>query len=107
MDIDALRAQKPGCAGRIHLNNAGAALLAEPTLIAMTAQLRREAEIGGYEAGAEAAEACHKPSFTGAASEYVGLLACQGSGCHRAVLGDEPELAGAGGGLGAVGCAEL
>jgi hypothetical protein len=53
MDIDALRAQTPGCAGRIHLNNAGAALLAQPTLDAMTAQLRREAEIGGYEAAVE------------------------------------------------------
>jgi selenocysteine lyase/cysteine desulfurase len=57
MDIDALRAQTPGCAGRIHLNNAGAALLAQPTLDAMTAQLRREAEIGGYEAEAEARDA--------------------------------------------------
>jgi selenocysteine lyase/cysteine desulfurase len=57
MDIDALRAQTPGCAHRIHLNNAGAALLAQPTLDAMTAHLRREAEIGGYEAAAEAEEA--------------------------------------------------
>jgi cysteine desulfurase / selenocysteine lyase len=32
-----------------------AALPAQPTLDAMTAQLRREAEIGGYEAAAEAA----------------------------------------------------
>jgi selenocysteine lyase/cysteine desulfurase len=54
MDIDALRAQTPGCAGRVHLNNAGAALLAQPTLEAMTSHLRREAEIGGYEAAAEA-----------------------------------------------------
>ena len=54
MDIDALRAQTPGCAGRIHLNNAGAALMSQPTLDAMTAHLRREAEIGGYEAAAEA-----------------------------------------------------
>jgi selenocysteine lyase/cysteine desulfurase len=57
VDIDALRAQTPGCAGRIHLNNAGAGLLAQPTLDAMTAQLRREAEIGGYEAAAEAQDA--------------------------------------------------
>jgi selenocysteine lyase/cysteine desulfurase len=57
MDIQALRAQTPGCAGRIHLNNAGAALMAQPTLDAMTAQLRREAEIGGYEAAAEARDA--------------------------------------------------
>jgi selenocysteine lyase/cysteine desulfurase len=56
LDIDALRAQTPGCAHRIHLNNAGAALLAQPTLDAMTAHLRREAEIGGYEAAAEAQE---------------------------------------------------
>ena len=54
VDVDALRAQTPGCAGRIHLNNAGAALLARPTLEVMTAQLGREAEIGGYEAAAEA-----------------------------------------------------
>jgi len=54
MDIDVLRAQTPGCAGRIHLNNAGAALLAQPTLDTMTGHLRREAEIGGYEAADEA-----------------------------------------------------
>ena len=57
VDIDALRAQTPGCTGRIHLNNAGAALLAQPTLDAMTAQLRREAEIGGYEAADQARDA--------------------------------------------------
>jgi selenocysteine lyase/cysteine desulfurase len=56
MDIDALRAQTPGCARRIHLNNAGAALLAQPTLDAMTSHLRLEAEIGGYEAAAQAQE---------------------------------------------------
>jgi selenocysteine lyase/cysteine desulfurase len=54
MDIDALRAQTPGCAGRIHLNNAGAALMSQPTLDAVIAHLRREAEIGGYEAAAGA-----------------------------------------------------
>ncbi len=50
MDIAALRAQTPGCASRSHLNNAGAALLAQPTIDAMTGHLRLEAEIGGYEA---------------------------------------------------------
>ena len=57
MEIEALRAQTPGCANRIHLNNAGAALLAQPTLDAMTAQLRLEAEIGGYEAAAAVGDA--------------------------------------------------
>ena len=68
VDIDALRAQTPGCAGRIHLNNAGAALMAQPTLEAMTAQLRREAEIGGYEAAAEAADLI--------AATYAALAGC-------------------------------
>jgi len=52
--IEALRAETPGCAGRIHLNNAGAGLMSQPTLDVMTAHLLREAEIGGYEAAAEA-----------------------------------------------------
>jgi selenocysteine lyase/cysteine desulfurase len=50
MDVDALRALTPGCAHRTHLNNAGAGLLAQPTLDVMLGHLRREAEIGGYEA---------------------------------------------------------
>jgi selenocysteine lyase/cysteine desulfurase len=57
VDIDALRAQTPGCTRRIHLNNAGAALMSQLTLDAMTAHLRREAEAGGYEAAAEARDA--------------------------------------------------
>jgi selenocysteine lyase/cysteine desulfurase len=57
VDVEALRAATPGCAHRLHLNNAGAALLAQPTLDAMTGHLRLEAEIGGYEAAAAAQEA--------------------------------------------------
>jgi selenocysteine lyase/cysteine desulfurase len=54
VDVDALRALTPGCTHRVHLNNAGAALLARPTLDAMLGHLRREAEMGGYEAAAAA-----------------------------------------------------
>ncbi len=57
LDVEALRAQTPGCSHRVHLNNAGAALLAQPTLDAMTGQLGREATIGGYEAENDAQEA--------------------------------------------------
>jgi hypothetical protein len=32
MDIEALRADTPGCANRVHLNNAGAALMSRQTL---------------------------------------------------------------------------
>ena len=54
VDVDKLRELTPGCANRVHLNNAGAALLAQPTLDAMVGHLHREAEIGGYEAAAAA-----------------------------------------------------
>ncbi|WP_328459965.1 aminotransferase class V-fold PLP-dependent enzyme [Actinoplanes sp. NBC_00393] len=56
MDVAALRAITPGCKRRIHLNNAGAALMTQPTLDAMTAHLRAEAELGGYEAADAASD---------------------------------------------------
>jgi selenocysteine lyase/cysteine desulfurase len=49
------RADTPGVAARVHLNNAGASLMPSPVLEAMVGHLQREAEIGGYEAGDEAA----------------------------------------------------
>jgi len=54
LDIDALRADTPGCAHRVHLNNAGAALMPEPVLKACRDHLAKEATHGGYEAAAEA-----------------------------------------------------
>ena len=54
LDLARLRADTPGVAHRVHLNNAGAALMPQPVLDAMLGHLRREAEIGGYEAAAEA-----------------------------------------------------
>src|SRR5215207_1811228 len=43
------RADTPGTARRVHLNNAGASLMPAPVLDAVVRHLRREAEIGGYE----------------------------------------------------------
>ena len=80
MDIDALRAQTPGCARRIHLNNAGAALLAQPTLDAMTSHLRLEAEIGGYEAAARARE--------GIAAAYAAIAELVGGRSEEVALFD-------------------
>jgi cysteine desulfurase/selenocysteine lyase len=54
IDLASVRADTPGVAHRIHLNNAGAALMPKPVLEAMTTYLQREAEIGGYEAAGEA-----------------------------------------------------
>jgi len=51
------RGDTPGCAERIHLNNAGAALQPRPVIEAVRAHLQRETEVGGYEAADEAAEA--------------------------------------------------
>jgi selenocysteine lyase/cysteine desulfurase len=45
----------PGCRDRIHLNNAGAALMPQPVVVTLARHLAREAAIGGYEAAEEAA----------------------------------------------------
>ena len=56
MNIDVARARSdtPGCENQAHFNNAGAALSPQPVLDTVIAHLNREAEIGGYEAAAEA-----------------------------------------------------
>src|SRR3954468_11216677 len=56
MDIEALRRDTPGCVARVHLNNAGAALMSRQTLGAVTSHLELEARIGGYEAAAAATD---------------------------------------------------
>src|SRR5437667_4833468 len=53
-ELDRWRRETPGCRERIHLNNAGAALMPQTVLQALTGFLEREAAIGGYEAADEA-----------------------------------------------------
>ena len=53
--VERLRRDTPAATrGRIHLNNAGAALMPEPVLSVVREHLEREVRLGGYEAAAEA-----------------------------------------------------
>lgn len=54
INIAKARRETPATARLLHFNNAGAALSPQPVLAVQIAHLRREAEIGGYEAADEA-----------------------------------------------------
>lgn len=51
-DVDQARLETPGCKNVIHFNNAGASLMPQPVLNAVTGYLHSESEIGGYEIAA-------------------------------------------------------
>ncbi len=74
MAVDVRRAHRdtPGCEHVLHFNNAGAALMPQPVLDATINHLRLEAQIGGYEAAAQAREAVEHV-YDAAAT----LLGCQ------------------------------
>ena len=67
IDLAAARADTPGCAAVIHLNNAGAALPPKPVTESIVRYVEREAQIGGYEA-AEAAQEELESTYSAVAS---------------------------------------
>ncbi len=54
IDLPKARADTPGCDNVLHFNNAGASLMPRPVLDATIGHLQLEAQIGGYEAAAQA-----------------------------------------------------
>ena len=80
IDLAAVRDDTPGTTHRIHLNNAGAALMPRPVVDAITGHLRRETEIGGYEAADEAQQRVEQvyaslARLIGAAPEEIAITA--------------------------------
>lgn len=78
LDVDALRADTPGTRGRVHLNNAGAALMPDPVLTAIRDHLELEATVGGYEAADLRSEAVEEV--------YAALASLVGGEAHQIAL---------------------
>jgi selenocysteine lyase/cysteine desulfurase len=73
LELDRLRAETPGCAVRIHFNNAGAGLMPAPVLETMKDYLELEAALGGYEAADARAGAIE--DFYAASAQLLGCEA--------------------------------
>ena len=89
-DVATLRADTPGCAHRNHLNNAGAALMPQAVIDAITAHVRLEAEIGGYEAADLRAEEIARgyddlAEIVGARRENIAVVANATAGFIQAL----------------------
>lgn len=79
MDLLKARAETPGVSHVLHLNNAGAALMPRPVLDVTIGHLALEAQIGGYEAAAQADAAMERvydaaARLIGARREEIALM---------------------------------
>ncbi|WP_338064371.1 aminotransferase class V-fold PLP-dependent enzyme [Thermoactinospora rubra] len=70
IDVDKVRQETPGCREVVHLNSAGAALMPQPVIDALTGHLALEARIGGYEAYDRAEQAVER--FYDAVAALIG-----------------------------------
>jgi cysteine desulfurase / selenocysteine lyase len=77
-DVERLRSDTPASRTTHHLNNAGSALPPQVVVDTVVAHLRREAEIGGYEAHAEAEDRV--------AAVYASLARVVGGAPHEIAL---------------------
>ena len=74
LDIEKIRSETPGCSQKIHFNNAGSSLSPQSVTDAVISYLRREQEVGGYEAAEEAKYLLHNFYV-----EFAELLNCDES----------------------------
>ncbi|MEE4238870.1 MAG: aminotransferase class V-fold PLP-dependent enzyme [Anderseniella sp.] len=74
IDLDAVRADTPGCRNVLHFNNAGASLMPTPVFEAVQSHLESERDLGGYEAARLAKD--QQQSFY---TEFASLLNVQPS----------------------------
>lgn len=84
-DLARWRADTPGAAGRIHLNNAGAALPPRPVQAAILRHLDAEAALGGYEAADAARDA--------AADAYAAVARLLGTEPSRIAMAQSSTVA--------------
>lgn len=79
IDVGLVRSETPSASGVLHFNNAGAALQPEAVVESVVGHLRRESQIGGYEAAAEAATALSRTydaiaTMLGCTAEEIALV---------------------------------
>jgi selenocysteine lyase/cysteine desulfurase len=82
IDVERARAETPGCAHVLHLNNAGSSLPPQPVLDAVIGHLELEGRIGGYEAHETNEEAIER--FYGATAELIGARPSEIAFCSSA-----------------------
>jgi cysteine desulfurase / selenocysteine lyase len=85
IDVEAVRRQTRGVLGVAHLNNAGSSLVPGPVMDTVVGHLRREEQIGGYEAAEEAAD-----RLEGVYSSVARLI---GAGPHEIALAENGSRA--------------
>lgn len=85
IDVEAVRRQTRGVLGVAHLNNAGSSLVSSPVMDTVVGHLRREEQIGGYEAAEEAAD-----RLEGVYSSVARLI---GAGPHEIALAENGSRA--------------
>src|SRR5437867_3600857 len=72
IDLDAVRAETPGCWSQVFLDSAGSSLPPARVIDTVVAHVRREAEVGGYIAAEEQAD-----NLRGLPDSLGRLLGCE------------------------------